>query len=110
MFIPGKIMQATETSAGDTVVAHLAPNLPEKRAEVPWTAPFIRRSDDSGISPEAVREALSAFDYPVSAEDAGLPLSALYSAHSEGVVVRVTAHETPSSKPVVMWAASMEVV
>ncbi len=110
VYIPAKTMLATQASAGDTVTAHLTPNVPEKRGEVPWRAPFITREDDSGIHPQAVRAALSAFDYPVSAEEAKMPLSALYAAHSAGMIVRVTAHETPSSKPVVMWAANMGVV
>ena len=110
VFIAGKTMKASETSVGDTVMAELVPNRPEMKSEVPWFSPFIQRDDASQVDVEAVRAALSAFDYPVTAEDAGIELPALYAAHSEAQVVKVVAYQSPTAKPVVMWAASMEVV
>jgi len=110
VYIAPKTMKASGASEGDTLLATLLPNQADQRDKVPWFAPFVSSGEVPDTPPEAVRAALSAFDYPVSAEDAGLSLGALYAAHSEGMAVKVTAVESPTAKPVTLWAVSMEVV
>lgn len=110
VFIPGKTMVASQTTPQMTVQAELVPNRPDQRDECPWMAPFVLSDDGQDVDVDAVRASLSAFEYPVSAEDAGVSLASLYAAYGQGAVVRVTAQISPTSKPVVMWAASMEVV
>lgn len=111
VFVPASVSRAMGLAKGDTVQAKLAPNRqPSATAREPIKWAAIAATSDFGadIDVEAVRAALSGFDYPVRAEEAGVDITALEVAHRLGEVVKVVASQSPTAPKVVMWTDSMD--
>ena len=113
VFIPPAVSKTMGLEISDVVLAKLVPNrdLSEnagKRTPVPWFAPLMARSADEVMDSVDVREALNAFDYPVTAEEAELPLVALEQAYQQGHIVKIVVMPKPHAQRVIMWAADTD--
>lgn len=109
VFIPASVSKACELKNGQVVKGMIVPNRHDS-ADVPWMCPVIIPTNDDVQTAQDVHRALDAFDYPVTAEEAGVGLFSLHCAHAEGMAVKMIVKENPSSKPVMYWAASMDKV
>lgn len=113
VFIPPAVSKTMGLEISDVVLAKLVPNrdMSEnagKRTPVPWFAPLMARSVDEVMEPQEVHARLYGFDYPVSAEEADLPLVALEQAYQAGMIVKIVVMPKPHAERVIMWAADME--
>jgi hypothetical protein len=113
VFIPPAVSKTMGLEISDIVLAKLVPNrdLSEnagKRTPVPWFAPLMARSGDDVMEPDEVQKWLDDFEYPVSAEEAGLPLVALEQAYQAGKVIKIMVMSKPHAERVVMWAADID--
>ena len=113
VFIPPAVSKTMGLEISDIVLAKLVPNrdLSEnagKRTPVPWFAPLMARSGDEVMDPDEVQKWLDDFEYPVSAEEAGLPLVALEQAYQAGKVIKIMVMLKPHAERVIMLAADME--
>ena len=113
VFIPPAVSKTMGLEISDIVLAKLVPNrdLSEnagKRTPVPWFAPLMARSGDDVMEPDEVQKWLDDFEYPVSAEEAGLPLVALEQAYQAGKVIKIMVMPKPHADRVVMWAADID--
>lgn len=113
VFIPPAVSKTMGLEISDIVLAKLVPNrdLSEnagKRTPVPWFAPLMARSGDDVMEPDEVQKWLDDFEYPVSAEEAGLPLVALEQAYQAGKVIKIMVMPKPHAERVVMWAADID--
>jgi len=113
VFIPPAVSKTMGLEVSDIVLAKLVPNrdMSEnagKRTPVPWFAPLMARSGDEIMEPEEVHAALDAFEYPVSAEEADVPLVALEQAYQAGKAVKIVILPRPQAERVIMWAADMD--
>ena len=113
VFIPPAVSKTMGLEISDVVVAKLVPNrdMSEnagKRTPVPWFAPLMARTSDEVMDPDEVHEALCAFDYPIEAGEAGLPLVTLEQAYQAGQIVKIVVMPRPHAERVIMWAADMD--
>ena len=114
VFIPPRVSRAANLEDGDVVDAILVENSsPPDRADrepVRWLATYVAPIDGKTALTDAhsVSEGLSAFDYPVTAAEAGLDLPSLEQAHKMEKAVKIVVSEHPSKPKVVMWAATMD--
>lgn len=113
VIIAPRVSRAVRLEAGDIVSASIVPNVnpPQRdpdRPPVPWFAPTVARVAQDIMTPDEVRARLEGFDYPVTADEADLPLIALQQAYQQGRIVKVVAKERPSAQPVLMWCNDLE--
>ena len=113
VFIPPAVSKTMGLQISDIVLAKLVPNrdMSENagtRTPVPWFAPLMARSSDEIMEPHEVHQRLWGFDYPVSAEEADVPLVALEQAYQAGKVVKIMVMPKPHAERVIMWAADMD--
>lgn len=113
VFIPPAVSKTMGLQISDVVLAKLVPNkdMSEnagRRTPVPWFAPLMARSADDMMGADEVAAALEAFEYPVSAEEAEVPLVALEQAYQQGRVVKIVVMPKPHAERVIMWAADMD--
>ena len=116
VFIPPKVSRAGALEEGDVVGAVLAENSKRpdmSRADpVKWVAIYVdtEMSERAVSEPHSVSERLSEFDFPVTAEDAGLDIVSLEAAHRAERAVKIIVCEHPRKPKIVMWAATMDQV
>lgn len=111
VYIPASVSRAVELSVIDVVLAKIVPNRDHHgqiNGQVPWLAAIVSRSNEDFIPPEEVEDALDKFDYPVTAEEAGVPLMALQNAHHYGKAVKVVVIPNPKADKVIMWAKDVD--
>lgn len=113
VFIPPSVSKTMGLEISDIVFAKLVPNNDRSngsgtRSPVPWFAPLMARSIEDMMDIEGVKAALDVFDYPVTAEEAQVPLSALEQAYQAGEVTKIVVMPSPRADRVIMWAADME--
>jgi hypothetical protein len=113
VIIAPSVSRAVGLEAGDIVSALIVPNVnpPQRdpsRPPVPWFARTVARVAQDLMTPQEVYDALEANEYPMTAEEAGLPLIALQQAYQHGRVVKVIVKEKPNAQPVIMWCNSMD--
>lgn len=113
VFIPPAVSKTMGLEISDIVLAKLVPNrdLSENassRTPVPWFAPLMARSGDEVVEPQEVKDALNAFDYPVTAEKAKLPIVALQQAYQEGHIAKIIVMPNPRAERIIMWAADTD--
>lgn len=109
VYIPAAVSKACGLEPTHIVKGKLVPNR-QNTKDVPWMAPIILPSEESIETPETVYKALDAFDYPVTAEEAGVSLFSLQNAHQEGMAVKLIVKAKPDDKAVLYWAATMDKV
>lgn len=110
VFIPASVSKACGLQVSQIAKAILIPNRKEA-ADVPWMAPVVKVDADTNVmAPDAVQKALDAFDYPVTAEEAGCDPISLHNAHQIGKAVKLVVKERADAKAVVYWTASMDKV
>lgn len=109
VFIPSVVSKACGLEPTQIVKGKLVPNR-HNSADVPWMAPIILPTEESIETPQVVFNALDRFDYPVTADEAGLSLFSLQNAHQEGKAVKLIVKARPEDKAVLYWAASMDKV
>lgn len=116
VFIPPKVSRAGALEEGDVVSAVLAENSKMSdmsRADpVKWVAIYVdpEMSERAASTPHSVSQTLSKFDFPVTADDAGLDIVSLEAAHRAERAVKIIVCEHPRKPKVVMWAATMDQV
>jgi antitoxin component of MazEF toxin-antitoxin module len=113
VFIPPAVSKRLGLEIGDIVLAKIVPNRnmnpnAGSRPPVPWIAPLMARTHEDVLPPQSVKAALSPFEYPVTAEEAELPLVALEQAYQAGDIVKVIVMPSPRAERVIMWAADMD--
>ena len=113
VIIAPRVSKAVGLEAGDIVSAIIVPNVnpPQRdpdRPPVPWFAPTVARVAQDLRTPQEVYDVLWQFEYPVTAEEAELPMIALQQAYQQGKIVKVVAFEKPNVKPIIMWCNSVE--
>lgn len=109
VFIPASVSKACDIKHGQVIKGMLVPNKHDSQ-DVPWMCPVVVPSDETLQSPEEVYSALDAFDYPVTADEAGVSLFSLQNAHAEGKAVKLIVKENPEAKAVLFWASKMDKV
>jgi len=117
VYIPASIAIACELKIGGSYTATLVPNAHEKAGKTPWLCvriedtqevPDPTHGDTQGFSD--VFEALAPMEFPVPADEAGIPRERLEHAWLHGQVIKVEARQRPDVEPRVLWASSWEVV
>jgi hypothetical protein len=113
VFIPPAVSKTMGLEISDIVLAKLVPNRGAadgigKRTPVPWFAPLMARSADEVMDVAEVKDALNTFDYPVTADEADLPLVALEQAYQQGDIIKIVVMPRPHAERVIMWAADMD--
>lgn len=113
VFIPPSVSKTLELEISDIVLAKLVPNndrsnRDNSRAPVPWFAPLMARSVDDLMEPDEVHEALLEFEYPVTAQEAGIPSAALQQAYQESKITKIIVMPSPRDERIIMWAADMD--
>lgn len=113
VFIPPAVSKTMGLEISDIVLAKLVPNrgmadATSKRTPVPWFAPLMARSAEEVMDVAEVKDALKTFDYPVTADEADLPLVALEQAYQQGDIIKIVVMPRPHAERVIMWAADME--
>jgi len=112
VFIPPAVSKTMGLEISDIVLAKLVPNRgvadgTAKRTPVPWFAPLMARSADEVMDVAEVKDALKTFDYPVTSDEADLPLVALEQAYQQGDIIKIVVMPRPHAERVIMWAADM---
>ena len=110
VIIAPSVRIAVGLEAGDVVSALIVPNVnpPQRdpsRPPVPWFAPTVARVAEDLMSPQQVYDELWGYEYPVTAEEAELPIIALQQAYQHGKIVKVVAKVKPSAPPIIMWCS-----
>lgn len=113
VIIPPRVSQTVGLEIGDIVSAIIVPNInpPERdpsKPPVPWFAPTVVRVAEDMVTPDEVYEALWGYEYPVTAEEAGLSLMSCQQAYQQGRIVKVVAMERPQAKPIIMWCSEVD--
>jgi hypothetical protein len=113
VFIPPAVSKTLGLEVSDIVFAKLVPNNDQSnrggsRSPVPWFAPLMARTIEDMMDAQEVKEALEVFDYPVTADEAQVPLSALEQAYHAGEITKIIVMPGPRAERVIMWAADME--
>lgn len=113
VFIPPAVSKTMGLQISDVVLAKLVPNkdMSEnagRRTPVPWFAPLMARTSDEVMEPDEVRSALDDLEYPVTAEEADVPLVALEQAYQAGKIIKIVVMAIPHAERVIMWAADMD--
>lgn len=108
VFVAPSWVKTLDLTVSDIVQAKLVPNAGDQAGEVPWFAAIVTNDPDGLLDADQVIERLSAFDYPVTAEDAGIPAASLQMAYQDGHIVKVVVMPAPNADKVIMWAADME--
>lgn len=115
VFIPPAVSKRMNLEIGDIVLAKIVPNRnmnpnAASRPPVPWIAPLMARTTEEVMDPVMVKAALSVFEYPVTAQEAEVPLVALEQAYLAGMAVKIIVMPNPRAERVIMWAADMDSV
>lgn len=117
VYIPASIGHAANLQVGESYDAAIIPNTHPQSKSTPWMAVRVTergKGVSGGDIPEDdfadVCEALSAFEYPVEAQNSGVDVGRLDKAWRQGRIVRVEARQSPHSEPRILWAADMELV
>ena len=110
VIIAPRVSKAVGLEAGDVVSALIVPNVnpPQRdpdRPPVPWFAPTVARVAEDLMSPQQVYDELWGYEYPVTAEEAELPIISLQQAYQHGKIVKVVAKVKPSAPPIIMWCS-----
>ena len=113
VFIPPSVSKTLGLEISDIVLAKLVPNNDQSnrsgsRTPVPWFAPLMARSVEDMVDPDEVKAALDQFEYPVTAEEAGIPSAALQQAYQAGKITKIVVMPSPREDRVIMWAADMD--
>jgi hypothetical protein len=113
VFVPPSVSKTMELEISDIVLAKLVPNNDQSnrvgtRPPVPWFAPLMARSVDDMMDPDDVHQALLEFEYPVTADEAGIPSAALQQAYQESKITKIIVMPSPRSERIIMWAADMD--
>jgi hypothetical protein len=113
VFIPPAVSKTLGLEISDIVFAKLVPNNDQSnrggtRSPVPWFAPLMARSIEDLMDVQEVKAALDVFDYPVTADEADVPLSALEQAYQAGEIAKIVVMPSPRAERVIMWAADMD--
>ena len=115
VIIPPSVSKTMGLEVTDIIQAKLVPNIDKDgtrgfKNNVPWFAPLVSRE---AYDEEALHEAyerLWGFEYPMTAEDAEIPLAALQELYQHGRIVKMIVMPSPKDDKVIMWASSMEKV
>lgn len=114
VYIPAAVAKACELKVGKVYKALLVPNRHEQADTTPWMCAQVDVSASAGDALQddlqAVRDALSEFEMPVTTEESEQPRHLLERAWREGVIVRVEAKQSPIAEPRILWAADMDCV
>jgi hypothetical protein len=113
VFVPPAVSKTLGLEISDIVFAKLVSNNDQSnrggtRSPVPWFAPLMARSIEDLMDVQEVKDTLDVFDYPVTAEEAQVPLSALEQAYQAGEITKIVVMPSPRAERVIMWAADME--
>lgn len=113
VFIPPAVSKTMGLQISDIVLAKLVPNRDmsenaSNRTPVPWFAPLMSRTAEDIMPPNEVHSLLLGFEYPVEADEAGIPLVALEQAYQAGKVIKIMVMPKPHAERVIMWAADMD--
>jgi len=108
VFIAPSWTKTLDLQVSDIVQAKLVPNAGEQSSQVPWFAAIVTTDADNIMDPEDVATMLSSYEYPVSAEEAGISSASLQMAYQEGHIVKIVIMPKPHADKVIMWAADME--
>ena len=111
--VPPSVSKIVNLEIGDIVSAIIVENInpPERdpsKPPVPWFAKAVVRVAEDMVSPDEVYEVLCAYEYPVTAEEAELPIMACQQAYQQGRIVKVVAMERPQAKPIIMWCSEVD--
>jgi hypothetical protein len=111
VFIGPSISKTVGLAAGDIVLGKLTENHNQPAGKsVPWKAFLVTRDPSDIIDLEEAYERLCGFEYPMTAEEADIPLIALQELYLQGRIVKMVVMETPQADKILMWASSMEKV
>lgn len=113
VFIPPSVSKTLGLEVSDIVLAKLVPNnnpanTQSNRTPVPWFAPLVTRGEDDIVEAQDVKAKLMGHDYPITAEELGIPLVSLQQAYQQGEIVKVVVMPSPNAERLVMWAADMD--
>lgn len=115
VIVPPSVSKTMGLENADIIQAKLVPNIDKDgtrgfKNNVPWFAPLVSREayDESGL--QHTYSSLSDYEYPVTAEEAELPLAALQELYHQGRIVKIIVMPSPKADKVIMWASDMEKV
>jgi hypothetical protein len=113
VFIPPSVSKTLGLEVSDIALAKLVPNNDQSsrvgsRPPVPWFAPLMARSIDDVMDPDEVKDLLEEHEYPVTAEEAGIPSVALQQAYQAGKIMKIVVMPSPRDERIIMWAADMD--
>lgn len=115
VIVPPSVSKTMNLEACDIIHAKLVPNIDKDgghgfKNNVPWFAPLVSREayDEEGLI-EAYNK-LWGYDYPMTAEDAEVPLAALQELYQQGRIVKMIVMPSPKAEKIIMWATTMEKV
>lgn len=115
VFIGPSISKTVGLEVNDIVLGKVTANThrPEggkERQPVPWKAFLVTRDLTDLIDLEKAYERLWGFEYPMTAEEADIPIIALQELYQQGRIVKMIVMPTPKDQKIIMWASSMEKV
>jgi hypothetical protein len=117
VFVPPSVSKTMNLENADIIQAKLVPNVDKfsdgtqkLKNNVPWFAPLVSREAYDEAALQHTYSSLSEYEYPVTAEEAELPLAALQELYHQGRIVKMLIMPNPKSEKVIMWASSMEKV
>lgn len=115
VIVPPSVSKTMGLENADIIQAKLVPNIDKDgsrgfKNNVPWFAPLVSREayDEAGL--QEAYDNLWGYEYPMTAEDAGVPLAALQELYHQGRIVKIIVMPSPKADKVIMWATSMEKV
>jgi len=115
VIVPPSVSKTMNLENADIIQAKLVPNIDKDgtrgfKNNVPWFAPLVSREAYDEAALHHTYSSLSEYEYPVTAEEAELPLAALQELYHQGRIVKMLIMPSPKAEKVIMWASSMEKV
>lgn len=115
VIVPPSVSKTMRLENFDIIHAKLVPNIERDgdrgfKNNVPWFAPLVSREAYDEADLQNTYSSLCDYEYPLTAEEAELPLAALQELYQQGRIVKMIVMPTPKADKVIMWATDMEKV
>ena len=113
VYIPAATVKHVNLRPNEVVWAALIENNSfdgTMKNRTPWMSPLITRENISEVDTDKVVDAFDAFDYPVTAEEAGVSDFEAHCAFHDQALAKVILIEGPYADPVIMWTNESEKV
>lgn len=117
VYVPSTIGKVVNLNVGEAYDAILIPNTHHNSDKIPWMAIKINPEEGGQEPPKARQDdfadVLGAFyglEFPVTAEELGVPRAGLERAWRKSKVIKIEARQSPDDEAEVLWAENWDVV